>query len=97
MAGADHIEVGRVALQAVTLLLTFLGAGLYMRGFFAYYRAVRWLRAAERTDVRRRYRSSAIAALMKEPELQVRRVEFLLGMAGPVIFAAGGMGFNALS
>jgi hypothetical protein len=83
-------------LQAGSLLLTFVGAGLYLRGFYAYFKAVRWLRAGQQVDVRRRYRSSAIAALLQEPELQVRRVEFLMGLVGPILFAVGGIAFNAL-
>jgi hypothetical protein len=96
LAHGSAIDLLRLAMQAATLLLTFVGAGLYLRGFWTYFRAVRWLRADEQEDVRKRYKSSAIAALLYEPTLAMGRAQLLQGLAGPILFAVGGIAFNAL-
>lgn len=89
-------ELLRLAAQAMTLLLTFLGAGLYFRGFYVYFRTASWLRREEQLPLRKRYKSSALAVILKEPALSPAKSQILAAAAGPILFAIGGVMFNSL-
>lgn len=80
--------------MAVTLLLTFVGLGLYLRGFYLYFRTVHWLRQAAQAELRRRYRSSALAAAFREPELVHIKTGLILALVGLPLFAISGAVFN---
>lgn len=83
-------------LKAATLLLAFFGIGMYFRGIWIYFRVRQWLWGPARQALRRRYRSSVIAAVLREPELLVAKRQILLAFAGLPLFALGGAAFNAL-
>lgn len=86
----------RMAAQAICLLLTFIGAGLYCRGLYAYFRTLRWWHRAEQAQIRKRYKCSAIAAILREPALSTVKSQLLMSLAGPVVFAVGGTFYNIL-
>ena len=89
-------DILHLTMLAGLLLLTFLGAGLYIRGFWLYFRTVAWLRRAEQARLRRRYKSSAIAAILRDPGLSAMKRQFLLSLLGLPLFALGGALFNVL-
>ena len=94
MAGSD--EIVRWLAMGAALLFACTGAGLYLRGFWVYFRAVAWLRKPEQVELRRRYRSSALAAMFSEPGLGEAKRQILMAFVGVVVFVGGGVVFNSL-
>lgn len=89
-------EYVRLLVLAVCLLGSFTGAGLYLRGFWLYFRVVRWIHQPSHAVERRRYRSSALAAIFKEPSLAEIRKGIVMGVLGLPLFAIAGISFNAI-
>lgn len=85
-----------LTLQALALLAVFTGAGLYLRGFWVYFRAMRWLRQPEQAPLRQHYRSSTLAAILRAESLQPARRQLVWAVAGLGLFILGGTLFNAL-
>lgn len=86
----------QLTLQALALLAAFTGAGLYLRGFWVYFRALRWLRRPEQAPLRQHYRSSTLAAIFGAESLQPARRQLLWAIAGLGLFIVGGALFNVL-
>ncbi len=89
-------DILRVVTIGVLLLGSICGAVLYLRAFWLYFRLVRWIHDPAHVTQRRRYKSSAIAAAMKEPELAEFRHGLLWGLVGLPLFAVAGMAYNAM-
>lgn len=94
MSGGE--EIVRVGIMAAALLAVFAGAGLYLRGFWVYLRAVLWLRKPDQSDLRRRYKSSALALLWREPTMAPAKWQLAMAAVGVLVFVAGGAVFNWL-
>jgi hypothetical protein len=84
-------------LKAAMLLLAFFGLGMYLRGFWVYFGARRWLWEPAQSMVRRQYKSSVVAALLRDPGLMAAKRQVMLGLMGLPLFAIGGAVFNALA
>lgn len=82
--------------MAVLLVMSFVGAGLYLRGFYIYFQMVRWIHQEAQSEIRRRYWSSVLAAAFREPELAQVKTGLILAMWGVPLFAVSGLMFNAL-